>query len=377
VRRNGLTAGVCCEDGFSNCRFQDTSEEDTAAAATAFFVGQGLYPLKGGRNMRLRRINGAVLFMAMCLLVAFGSVQQAQAQVKYPNRAIDIIVGFVPGGSTDLSTRIMADYLKKKWNVPVNVINKGGGNTIPAALEVYNAKPDGYTLFADSSSSNASLEIGTKDLPFKVMDRTFIGMHSMLPFVYVVHAPSSYKTFQDLIAEAKKDPEHFTWTSNGGVGFQDITFRQFCKAVGLDVTKTKPIVTRGAAESITLTAGGHVKMGGGSATSAMASLQAGTIRVLAVTSKERWPEIPNAPTTAELGYPSIDNHQWNGVSGPPKLPAPIVDIWEQTMQAMAKDPEVNARMKSVGTKINYLNSRQVRQYVEREREELKVLWGVK
>ena len=315
--------------------------------------------------------------MGIIALMTIGAVVPAQAQEKYPTRAIDIIVGFVPGGSTDLSTRIMADYLKKKWKVPVNVINKGGGNTIPAALEVYNAKPDGYTLFADSSSSNAALEIGSKDLPFKVMDRTFIGMHSLLPFVFVVYAPSPYKNFQDLIVEAKKDPEHFTWTSNGGVGFQDITFRQFCKAVGIDVTKTKPIVTRGAAESITLAAGGHVKMGGGSATSAKASLQAGTIRALAVTSKEKWAEIPNAPTTSELGYPSIDNHQWNGVSGPPKMPLHIVEIWEKAMQDMAKDPEVNTRMKSVGTKIHYLNSREVREYVERQRAELKVLWGVK
>jgi tripartite-type tricarboxylate transporter receptor subunit TctC len=327
--------------------------------------------------MWCRRIILQGLFIGIFVLMTIGVVFTAQAQEKYPTRAIDIIVGFVPGGSTDLSTRIMADYLKKKWKVPVNVINKGGGNTIPAALEMYNAKPDGYTLFADSSSSNAALEIGTKDLPFKVMDRTFIGMHSLLPFVFVVHAPSPFQTFQDLIAEAKKDPEHFTWTSNGGVGFQDITFRQFCKATGVDVTKTKPIVTRGAAESITLAAGGHVKMGGGSATSAKASLQAGTIRALAVTSKERWPEIPNAPTTAELGYPTINNHQWNGVSGPPKLPADIVEIWEKAMQEMAKDPEVLTRMKSVGTKINYLNSREVREYVEHQREELKVLWGVK
>lgn len=317
------------------------------------------------------------VFIGLFMLMTIGWAEPAQSQGKYPTRAIDIIVPFVPGGSTDLSTRIMADYLKKKWKVPVNVVNKAGGNTIPAVLEMYHANPDGYTLLADNSGSNVSLEIATKELPFKVMDRTFIGMHSMLPYCVTVYAQSAFRTFKDLVDEAKKDPEHFTWTSAGGVGFQDIVFRQFCKAIGVDVLKTKPIVTRGAAQSAALTAGGHVKMGGGSVTSCLAAIQAGTLRPLAVTSKERWPEISDAPTTTELGYPTIKNQQWNGVSGPPKMPQWIVDIWEKAMQEIAKDPEVISRMKSVGTKIHYLNAREVREFLTREDEELKTLWGIR
>jgi len=317
------------------------------------------------------------VFIACWLLLIFGWAEQAQSQIKYPNRAIEIIVPFVPGGSSDLATRIAADYLKKKWKVPVNIVNKPGGNTIPAVLEMYSANPDGYTLFAENAGSNVSLEIATKELPFKVMDRTFICMHSMLPYCVTVYAKSSFHTFKDLVNEAKKDPEHFTWTSAGGVGFQDIVFRQFSKAIGIDVLKTKPIVTRGAAQSATLAAGGHVKMGGGSLASCLSYIQAGTLRPLALTSKERWPQVPDTPTMAELGYPTIKTQQWTGISGPPQLPQRIVDIWEKAMQEMVKDAEVISRMKSIGTKENYLNAREVREFVIHEGEELKILWGVK
>ncbi len=327
--------------------------------------------------MSKREMFGSRLLIAGLLMITVAWTGEAQSQIKYPTRAIDIIVPFVPGGSTDLSTRIVADYLKKRWKVPVNIINKPGGNTIPAVLEMYNANPDGYTLLADNSGSNVSLAIATKDLPFKIMDRTFIGMHSMLPYCVTVYAQSAFRNFKDLVEEAKKDPEHFTWTSAGGVGFQDIVFRQFCKAIGVDVLKTKPIVTKGAAQSAALTAGGHVKMGGGSATSCLAAIKAGTLRPLAVTSKERWPEIPDAPTTTELGYPTIKNQQWNGVSGPPKMPSGIVDVWEKAMREMAGDPEINSRMKSVGTKMHYLNARELREFLTRESDELKTLWGLK
>jgi tripartite-type tricarboxylate transporter receptor subunit TctC len=118
-------------------------------------------------------------------------------------------------------------------------------------------------------------------------------------------------------------------------------------------------------------------MGGGSLASCLSYIQARTLRPLALTSKERWPQVPDTPTTAELGYPTIKTQQWTGISGPPKLPSRIVEIWEKAMEEMVKDPEVILRMKSIGTKENYLNSREVRDFVIQEGKELKILWGMK
>ena len=110
------------------------------------------------------------LFFGLCLVLTIGWAEQAGSQVKYPTRPIDMIIGYAPGGSNDLTTRVVGEFLKKKWGVAINVISKPGGATIPAQLEVYKARPDGYTLFVDGTSTNITLEIAVKDLPFKVMD---------------------------------------------------------------------------------------------------------------------------------------------------------------------------------------------------------------
>ena len=99
--------------------------------------------------------------------VLFGFSAPTLAQPKYPTRAISLIVPFAPGGSTDVAARAMSIFMQKRWGVPVNVVNKPGGNTIPGTLEVYSAAPDGYTILADGLPMSSLLEVVVKDLPFK------------------------------------------------------------------------------------------------------------------------------------------------------------------------------------------------------------------
>ena len=320
-------------------------------------------------------LNG--LLIVMFIFISVGWVEQIQSQDKYPTRAIDIICPWAPGGSTDLTARVMADYLKKKWGVPVNVVNKPGGGTIPACLEVYQAKPDGYTILAENGSSAPSLPIVFKELPFEVMNRTFLGMHTELPFVFAVPKDSPFKTFKDLINDIKKNPDEFTWASLGGAAFHDIAMKQLCKAIGIDILKTKPIMAAGGSKAVVLTAGGHVKVGGGTPSSCLPAFKAGTIRALAVTSKERWADFLDIPTTAEMGLPTVDIHQWHGASGPPNMPSHIVATWEKVIAEMVKDHDVISRMKNIGTGMRYLDSKGLKEHVIKETELLKDLWGVK
>ncbi len=317
------------------------------------------------------------LLFGLCLLLTIGWAEQAQSQDKYPTRAIDIIVPYAPGGSCDLTSRIIAEFLKKKWGVSFNIISKPGGATVPASLEVYKAKPDGYTLFADGTSSNVTMEISIKDLPFKVMDRTFICMHSNGPYVIAVHPASPFNTLKDLFDDLKKDPEHFTFASAGALATHDIIFRQACRILGVDPLKPKPIVVQGAAQSAILTAQGAIKLGGGSLGSQLTAIRAGTVKALAVCGPERVPVLPNVPTAAELGYPSIRADQWVGVSGPPKTPASVVEAWEKAMQEMAKDQETISKLRNVGNTLTYLSSEELRKYVTSYLAELKILWELK
>lgn len=314
------------------------------------------------------------------LLIIFlltGWVAQVQSQEKYPTRAIDLIVPFAPGASTDLVARIAADYLNKIWKVPVNVINKPGGNTVPACLEVYSAKPDGYTLLVDNNPSSSMTPIVVKKLPYKIMDRAFIAIISEVPMVPIVHSGSPFKSLKDLEIEAKKDPENFTWTSLGGVGGQDSVIRQFLKAIGVDVKKTKPVIAKGGAESVALTAGGHVKMGSSSISSAIPAIKGGMVRTLAMAAKERWPDLPDIPTAGEVGYSSVDVVNWLGLSGPPKLPSNVVDALDKAQQEFVKDPEIVQKLRNMGTIPIYRDAKATIEHVMKKMDEVEKLWGLK
>jgi tripartite-type tricarboxylate transporter receptor subunit TctC len=316
------------------------------------------------------------LLPLIAILVLGGWSSSVLAQEKYPTRAIDIIVPLVPGGSTDLIGRVVASYVNRKWGVPVNVVNKPGGNTVPACLELYNARPDGYTILADHAGSSSMLPIVVKNLPFKIMDRTFLGMLAQAPHVPIVADSSPYKSLKDLEMEAKKSPETFTWTSLGGTGIQDYVVRQFLKAIHVDVKKTKPIMLQGGAQAVTLTAGGNVKMGTATTSATLPAIKGGMVRPLAVTSATRWPDLPDVATTVELGYPTVNIQDWKGFIAPPNTPAHIVEMWDKVFKEMAQDPDVISKLRNVGAIPYYHSPRDTREYVLKQTEEVKELWGL-
>ncbi len=311
-----------------------------------------------------------VLTSVLCELAV-----ETQAQPKYPTRSINVVVPFTPGGSTDLAARAMATFLQKKWSVAVNVVNKPGGNTIPGTLEVYSSPPDGYTILADGLPMSSLLEVVVKDLPFKVMDRTFIAMTVFNPLITIVPASSPYKTLHDLIADAKKDPENFTWDSLGGVSGDDFVGRMIMNAAKIDIAKTKPVMSKGGSAAAILVAGGNIKMGNPASISALPHIQAGTVRALAVALKERDPLLPDVPTYAELGYPSVYCPFWLGVSGPPKLPSPVVQAWSIAIEEMMKDPDYLALIKRQLFRPFFHGPKEMIEYIKKESEFARVVYG--
>jgi len=299
----------------------------------------------------------------------------ANAGSKYPSKPIDVIIPHPPGGGTDLLARITAAYLSKKWGVPVNAINKPGGQMVPAVLEVYRATPDGYTVLADGFTTSSIMEVGAANLPFKVMDRSFLAVTFSTPMLLMVHASSPLKTLADVVAEAKRDPGNFTWTSLGGVSVQDFHMRQLFKAIGTDIHKTKAVMVRGGSEVSTLTAGNHVKVGSNTPIAMASVFQAGLVRPIAITGKQRLPNYPDLPTFAELGYPSVDIIDWKGYAGPPGLPQEIVDRWNATIEEMLKDREVIEKADKLGGFPYYQSELEMRKLVARQIEVARALWA--
>jgi tripartite-type tricarboxylate transporter receptor subunit TctC len=308
-------------------------------------------------------------------LVGMTALAPAFAQEKYPTKPVEIIVPFVAGASTDSGTRVMAQALETRWGVPVKVINKPGGNTVPAVTEVMAAKPDGTTILADNIASSAMLDTVVKNLPYKVTDRTFIATTAYTPMMFIVHTDSPFKTLKDASDALKKDTETFTWTSLGGVGAQDMVFRRFATANGIDIKKPRAIALKGGAEAVTMTAGGHVTLGTGTFSAIAAPLSAKKLRVLAVAGPERWPQIADIPTTAEAGVPDVETLFWIGVSGPPKLPAHIVTAWNDALKVVLADPAVREKMLNAGLLVSYEDAKGMQARVESDHKKTQQLYS--
>lgn len=314
-------------------------------------------------------------FVAVSLVALLSFEGAALAQDRYPSKAVELIVPFAAGGSTDLGGRVLAQALEAKWGVPVRVINKPGGNTVPAVSEVMRATPDGYTLLMDGPPQSSMLETVVKNLPFKVRDRTFVAIAAYTPMKFVAPYDSPFKTLKEAAAAAKQDPSTFTWTSLGGAGAQDMAFRQFFKSIGVDVATTRAIQLKGGSEAITMTAGGHVRLGVGSYSSIAAPLDAKKIRVLAVAAPERWPNLPDTPTTAEAGFPDIEVLYWIGISGPPGLPANVVKAWDDALREILPAQATRDGLLKVGLLPLYRSANDMIERVTREEAQTKDLYA--
>ncbi|HVY20284.1 MAG TPA: tripartite tricarboxylate transporter substrate binding protein [Bauldia sp.] len=289
----------------------------------------------------------------------------------YPTHGIDIIIGFAPGGTTDLVSRIAATYLSKKWGVPINIINKPGGNSVPATLDVYNAAPDGYTLLGDAIGSASMMAVDVPNLPFKVMDRTFVNIISVNPQVIFVPKNSPINNLADLVAEAKKDPSTFTWV---GAGVASIPLRQLLLATGVDIKQTKNISSPGAVSAAVLAASGDVKVGLSAVGPMLSPISAGLIKPIAVASKERVPSLPDVPTAIEQGFPTVMQDSWIALTGPPGLPDEVIAKWNEGIKEMDSDPEVLDKLKNLASVPHFTNSADFRAQVASEIDNFSVLW---
>jgi tripartite-type tricarboxylate transporter receptor subunit TctC len=271
---------------------------------------------------------------------------------------------------------VVAEALSKKWGYPVNVVNKPGGNTIIGVNEVMRAASDGYTILVDSPGSS-SMQVGMKDLPYKVEERVFIVRAAASPMAFIVPQNSPWKTLKDVVEAAKKDPGSLTWTSLGGTSGVDLLMRQFFAATGIDVPKTKMVTFPGASPACNAVAGGHVQLGAATAGTILPLVSGKNARCLAVTSPERLKELPDVVTTGQQGYPSVNTVFWIGFSGPPKLPGHVVKAWTETVSMVLKDPDVQTKLARITSAPAFLDPEEFKKFILDESQLVKELMEFK
>ena len=279
----------------------------------------------------------------------------ANAQ-EFPSKPIEIIVGFAPGGGTDMAARSIADVASKYLGQPVVVTNKPGATGIIGAQYVYNAKPDGYTLLVAGGSETVAVP-HYKKLAFDPINDFDPLMRIMVERVgFYVLADSPWKSMNDLIAEGKKNPGKLTSGISGIGGLHHATVQVTEKKTGMAVTL---IPYKGGAETLAALAGGHVNFAIASPNEAYALVQAGRVRCLALSALERSPTEPNAPTLKELGYDVyIDNQK--GLVLPKGVPPAIKQKLADAFKKAYDDPQFKATAEKLKLEISYLNSEDFR-----------------
>jgi tripartite-type tricarboxylate transporter receptor subunit TctC len=310
--------------------------------------------------------------MGLAMSLAIGN--SAGAQSKFPTKAVEIVLPYAAGASNDLAARAIAQYLETRWSVPVRVLNKTGGNTVPAASDVMQSAPDGHTVYIDGLAQSSMLEVVVKSLPFSVLDRTYLGTVGQVPLMIMVPGTSPHKTLSELAAAWKANPGSLSWTSVGGTSTIDMTMRRFARAVGVNIAQTRPVNTKGGAEATVLVAGGHVDFGVGSWSTVGSHHASGRIRPLAIAAPERLDPLPDVPTTAQAGLKDVEVFNWIGFSGPANIPPHVVAAWESALKDVVTDPGALKKFEQIGVTKFVNDSKATREMVIRDKKIVEQLW---
>ena len=315
----------------------------------------------------------AILLIILPISIIFGGNCRAG---DWPNKPITVIVPWPNGAGTDLIPRILAVKMSKMLGVPINVVNKPGGAGIIGTLEAVKSPPDGYTVFADCGGTS-SIQYGWgKNLPYKVEERTYIARLTSNPQCVIVPASSPWTSVEDLVISIQSNPSSISYAMIGGTGVPDVNTVQFLSALtakGIDVSRTRAVSYKGTGEVLPAVAGGHISFSFAGPGMSMPLISAGKIRGLAVTSAERFKDWPVVPTTAEVGFPSVNTVFWVGLSGPPGMPDRIVRILDDTLRECINDPDIVGQLDRIGVLPFYLPQGEYRKFVIDSGEEIKAL----
>jgi tripartite-type tricarboxylate transporter receptor subunit TctC len=284
-----------------------------------------------------------VLGWGAALALAAGATTAA-AQ-GYPTKPVRIVVPFGPGGVADISARAVAQKMGESMGQQVVVENKPSAGGILASETVAKAEPDGYTLLFITNGNSVSESL-FKSLPYdSVKDFAPVSTVGFFDFVLFVKNDSDIKSLGDLLGRMRANPGKLNiGTINPGSG-QHLSAELFKSMAGVDA---QIITYKSTPEVITAVISGQVQVGLDIVAPVMAQVKGGALRMIAVSSKQRSPILPDVPTVAESGVPGYESESWNGVAAPVKTPPAIIERLNKEVRAAVAAPDVKQRLQGLG-----------------------------
>lgn len=302
--------------------------------------------------------------LQLASLAAAGSAAGvAQAQAGFPSRPLRIVVPNAAGGGADLTARVVAQALAKQLGQPVVIDNKPSAGGIVAGEQVARAQPDGHTLLLVSSGTAVS-EAYFKKLPFdSIKDFTQVSQLARFDLVIAVADNSPFKTLGDLLSWAKAHPGQLNIGTPQIGTTQNLAAELFKLKAGI---QAQVVPFNGTPPVITAVRGGELHVMLDILGPLLTQIQGKTLRALAVTGRERAPQLPNVPTAAESGggLASMDASSWNGLAVPAKTPPAIVERLSREVQAAVAQPEVVKQLAELNLTAKGSTSAQLSDYIK-------------
>ena len=286
----------------------------------------------------------------LCLAIALAlGGSAAMAADAYPSKPIRLIVPFAAGGTTDIIARVISEPLAKALGQPVVVDNRGGGGGTVGAAEAARAQPDGYILSIATVSTTATNPAVNPKMPYDVQ-RDFVPIINIAatPNVIAVHPSFPAKDFKGFIAELKKNPGKYSFSSPGTGSIGHLLMEMVKVEAGVSVVH---IPYRGAGPALNDTVAGQVNMIMDNLPSALPFIKEKRLNAIVVAAPSRVPGMEDVPTFKEVGMPVVNRSAYYGIVGPKNLPKEIVDKVNAATRKALEDPAVRKRIEDTGSVI--------------------------
>ena len=295
---------------------------------------------------------------ALCAAVQFGSAQ------TFPERPIQLIVGFPPGGGVDIVARQLAETLSDSLGQRVVVENRAGAAGNIAMEYVARAKPDGYTLLMGNLGMLTANPVLYPKLSFDASkDFAPVARVVVTPLLAAVPINLPAQNVQQLIAMAKAKPNEMSFGSGGNGNINHLAGELLKLQTG---TQIKHVPYKGSAQALTDLMGGHIQLVIDGFNVVQPSVASGKARAIAITSDTRSPAMPHVPTMKEAGLGDLVVYGWQGVLAPASTPSAIIEKLTQEVAKALANPALKARLSGQGTEPSYLNPAQFRSYITGE-----------
>lgn len=284
------------------------------------------------------------IFLVLFAALAFGTLASAGAQ-SYPAKPIRLIVGFGPGGVGDLTARVVAQKVSTQIGQQILVENRPSAGGIVAADAVAKAAPDGYTLFLMSNGNAVSAAL-YKSLPFDIVnDFSMVSTLGFFDLAVVVKGDSKFATMKDLLAYLKANPGKANVGTISVGSTQNLAAELLLSMADIDAMV---VPYKGSPDVLVALRGNDVQFAVDMLAPLVAQEKSGAVRILAVTSSQRFSGKPEIPTVAECGVPGFQASSWNAIAVPAKTPKVIVDRLNKEIQIALASPEVKAKLLDLG-----------------------------